>query len=396
MQQQVETPGFVVDESALLGQVCSFRDALDAGWPGSVLSYSVKTNSLPWIVAWMGRQGVVAEIVSEEEWDLAVRVGHDPASIVVNGPIKTPRLMREAFDAGAIVNLDSRREVRWVIERARRGERLGPVGLRVNWDVDADAPGQTGSGPEGLRFGFHADNGDLDEVIAELAAAGVPIRGLHLHVTSLTRSLDTYTSAGRTACRIVQRHGLDLDWLDMGGGFFGGQSDRFPTPEEYVTAIRQSVAGVIDPARTRLIIEPGAALIAVPVEFHTSVIDTKPVQDHIIVVTDGSRTNLDTFFRKTSYEHTVFSGGEPCPTPQIVSGFTCLDNDRLMTLTGAPRLSEGDRVVYHKVGSYTMTFNPLFIQYLPRVYARLVDGRLVEVRRRWGVEEYLAGNQWAQ
>ena len=65
-----------------------------------------------------------------------------------------------------------------------------------------------------------------------------------------------------------------------------------------------------------------------------------------------------------------------------------------MTLESAPRLGEGDRIIYHKVGSYTMTFNPLFIQYLPRVYARLRDGSLTEVRKRWGVDEYLAGNTW--
>lgn len=394
MDTSIETPAFVVDETLLLEQVSSFRNALDRHWPGSVLSYSVKTNSLPWLVAWMGRHGVPAEIVSEEEWDLALRLGHEPSQVVVNGPVKTPRLLAEAFDAGAVVNLDSRRELRWTIERAQAGGRVDGVGLRVNWDVDRDAPGHTASGSAGLRFGFHADNGDLDDVIASLRAAGVPIRGLHLHVTPLTRALNTYISAGQTARRIVQAHGLDLEWLDMGGGFFGGHSDRFPTPDQYVTAIRESVGDAVDPAATYLILEPGAALVAVAFDLHTSVIDSKTVQDHLIVVTDGSRTNVDPFLRKSGYEHTITSDGEPCQTPQIVSGFTCLDNDRLMTLEGAARLAEGDRIVYHKVGSYTMTFNPLFIQYLPRVYARHADSSLSVVRERWGVDEYLAGNSW--
>lgn len=394
MHTPIETPAFVVDEALLLRQVRSFQEALDRGWPNSTLTYSVKTNSLPWLVAWMGRHDVPAEIVSAEEWELALRTGHEPARVVVNGPVKTPELLAAALDVGAVVNLDSRRELRWVIERAARGERVDGVGLRVNWDVDRDAPDHTASAAAGLRFGFHVDNGDLDSAVAELRDAGVRIAGLHLHVTSLTRALDTYVSAGRTARDIIARHGLDLEWLDMGGGFFGGDSDRFPTPDEYVTAIREAVGDAVDPERTRLILEPGAALVAVPFDLHTSVIDAKPVQDHVIVVTDGSRTNLDPFLRKSAYEHTVVSDGEACATPQIVSGFTCLDNDRLMTLTDAPRLSEGDRIVYHKVGSYTMTFNPLFIQYLPRVYARLTDGSLTEVRKRWGVDEYLAGNTW--
>ena len=394
MDDRIETPAFVVDENLLRRRVDSFRSALDRGWPGAILSYSVKTNSLPWLVAWMGRNGVPAEVVSEEEWQLALRVGHDAESVIVNGPVKTPGLLAQAFDAGTKVNLDSRRELRWVIERVAAGKRVDSVGLRVNWNVDRDAPDHTGSGSAGLRFGFHVDGGDLDSAITELRHAGVRIAGLHLHVTSLTRALDTYISASRTARQIIAAHDLDLDWIDMGGGFFGGDSDRFPSPDEYVTTIRDTLGDAVDPARTQLIIEPGAALAAVPFELHTSVIDSKPVQDHIIVVTDGSRTNLDPFLRKSAYEHTIISDGEPCPAPQIISGFTCLDNDRLMALTDAPRLKEGDRIIYHKVGSYTMTFNPLFIQYLPRVYARHADSSLSIVRQRWGVDEYLAGNTW--
>ena len=249
MDDRIETPAFVVDESLLTRQVDSFRDALDRGWPGAVLSYSVKTNSLPWLVAWMGRNGVPAEVVSEEEWQLALRVGHDPAEVIVNGPVKTPELLTQAFDAGAMVNLDSRRELRWVAERAAAGKRVDSVGLRVNWDVNRDAPDHTASGSAGLRFGFHADNGDLDSAIAEMRAAGVRIAGLHLHVTSLTRALDTYVSAGHTARRIIAEHGLELDWIDLGGGFFGGDSDRFPTPDQYVTAIRDALGDAVDPAR---------------------------------------------------------------------------------------------------------------------------------------------------
>ena len=39
MDDRIETPTFVVDENLLKKQVGSFRDALDRGWPGAVLSY---------------------------------------------------------------------------------------------------------------------------------------------------------------------------------------------------------------------------------------------------------------------------------------------------------------------------------------------------------------------
>ncbi|GAA3868077.1 type III PLP-dependent enzyme domain-containing protein [Tessaracoccus defluvii] len=396
MSETIVTPAFVVDEPALRRQVESFTDAMADVWPGGIVSYSVKTNSLPWVVAWMEPAGVWAEVVSDDEYELATALGHTPERIVFNGPVKSRAALARAIDGGSLINLDSQRELRWATElAAERPAGSVKVGVRVNWNVDAECPGATASGPDGLRFGFHVEGGDLTEALQYLAAGGVEVVGLHLHVTSLSRGIDVYRSAARTAVGVIRDHALRLDYLDIGGGFFGGDNPDFPTPTQYLTAIRDVLVDAVDPAVTRLIIEPGAALIAVPVDFHTSVIDAKQVQDHVIVVTDGSRTNLDTFFRKTGYAHDLITAGEPTATPQVISGFTCLDNDRLMTLVDAPRLREGDQVIYLRVGSYTMAFNPLFINYLPAVYARRDDGRLQLVRRRWTAADYLAGNDWS-
>lgn len=396
MSQQLHTPAFVVDEAALQHQVESFTDAMGEVWPSGIVSYSVKTNSLPWVVAWMAAHGVWAEVVSDDEYDLALALGHDPSRIVFNGPVKSREALLRALDGCSIVNLDSRREIRWAVEHAATAPAGSvKVGVRVNWDVDSACPGATASASDGLRFGFDVASDDLGSALRDLADGGVIVNGLHLHVTSLSRGLDVYSSSASTAVEVIGRYGLTLDYVDIGGGFYGGESDAFPSPTQYLTTIRSILADAVDPNTTRLIIEPGAALIAVPFDFHTSVIDTKPVQDHVIVVTDGSRTNLDTFFRKTGYAHDLVTDGAVTATPQIISGFTCLDNDRLMTLTHAPTLSEGDQVIYRRVGSYTMAFNPLFINFLPAVYARRLDGSLQLVRRRWTAADYLVGNDWS-
>lgn len=62
------TPAFVIDESALSTLVNRFQDALADHWPNSVMSYSVKTNSLPWLLTYMKGQGVWAEVVSDSEY----------------------------------------------------------------------------------------------------------------------------------------------------------------------------------------------------------------------------------------------------------------------------------------------------------------------------------------
>lgn len=44
---------------------------------------------------------------------------------------------------------------------------------------------------------------------------------------------------------------------------------------------------------------------------------------------------------------------------QVISGFTCMENDRLFELTDGPELQTGDRIVYEKVGAYTLCLAPL-------------------------------------
>ncbi len=107
----IVTPAFVVDERALRRQAASFTSAMAKAWPGGIVAYSVKTNSLPWIVAWMREQGVWAEVVSDDEYDLATALGHDPNRMVFNGPVKSREALLNAIEAGSIINLDSRREI---------------------------------------------------------------------------------------------------------------------------------------------------------------------------------------------------------------------------------------------------------------------------------------------
>lgn len=395
-----ETPAFVIDGEVLDGFVDRFAAALEGSWPHSILSYSFKTNSLPWLISYMRERGVWAEVVSDAEYELALALGYSPETIVYNGPIKSRRRLREALRAGSIINLDAKREVTWTAELAREltadaaGAASAPlaVGLRVNWDLETLRPGESTTGTEGSRFGFNVDNGELDAAIEELTAAGVRIAGLHMHRNSATQSLGVYEASASLAARIASERDLDLDWLDIGGGFFGS-IDGSPTFDDYVRVIRGAVEGVIDPERTLLIVEPGGSLIAVPVEFHASVLDVKRVGENVFAITDGSRTDVDPLFRRRrDYDVRLSTSSAETLPEQIVAGFTCMEEDRITRLRDAPALAVGDRLMLSTVGAYTMSYQSTFIEFLPAVHVRR-GGRYTQVRRRWGVADYLQGNR---
>lgn len=388
------TPAFVIDESALNILVNRFRDALAEHWPNSVMSYSVKTNSLPWLLTYMKRQGVWAEVVSDSEYKLACAVGYAPEQIVYNGPVKSRAVLRSALRNGSLTNLDSKREVRWAAELAAEDPSLNVrVGLRVNWDLDALCPGQSTVVGDMSRFGFDYVNGEFEAAIVQLTDAGVSVAGLHMHRNSRSNSPQVYQAAAGVAREIISTFDLELDWIDIGGGFFGSLDDT-ALFDDYISCIRAELEGAVDLSRTRLVIEPGGSVIAAPVEFHAQVLDTKDIGQRRFVITNVSRTDIDPLFRKQAPYYIVTEAAADTNHPeQVIAGFTCMEDDRLMVLKDSPKLVEGDRIVFRRVGAYTMSYGSSFIEFPPAVYV-LHENHLTLVRRAGDVEDYLQGNMW--
>ena len=49
----MQTPYFLISQKNLDANNCDFKNALEEMWPNSQLAYSVKTNSLPWILRYL-------------------------------------------------------------------------------------------------------------------------------------------------------------------------------------------------------------------------------------------------------------------------------------------------------------------------------------------------------
>ena len=153
------------------------------------------------------------------------------------------------------------------------------------------------------------------------------------------------------------------------------------------------VSGILkqqfNPSETKIIIEPGMAVIGASVDYVTTVIDIKRTTRNTFVVTDGSRTQIDPLMTKSNYFYEIQRLNEDRITVkrQVISGFTCMEHDRLFDLLDDKEVLPGDRIIYHKVGAYTMCLSPLFIKWFPEVYVKTFNG-VVKVRNRWRTEDY--------
>ena len=374
---ELHTPCFLLDADELRANYRGFTEALAARFGDALVSYSVKTNSHPEILRILLGEGAAAEVVSDTEYRLARTLGF--RTLVYNGPVKEKESFLEAIREGDVVNIDSRSELDWLAELPADG--LYNVGLRVNVSLPED---------EGCsRFGF--DGPELAEAVARIRALPqVRLAGIHLHRTSKSRSLDVYRHIARRAAEVIRAYGLKPGYIDIGGGFFGNLPGK-PGYADYAAVLAEGLQDVCT-EDTRIIVEPGNALIASPLSFYASVIDVKTVGGERIVVCDGSRGDVDPFFRKTDYFKffPTVEEGRPTAGSQTVVGCTCLENDRLFRLENGPRLEPGDRIGFRNTGAYTMALSPLFIRYFPRLYV-LEDGAVRLATGEWGAQDYLHG-----
>ena len=345
----------------------------------------------------MKEQGFYAEIVSGTEYRLVKRLGFPDDQIIYNGPIKEKEIFTDILLAGGLVNLDSSEEPAWLAElSARFPDRTFSVGLRVNCDIASLCPEEVLVEEEGGRFGYCYENGALAEVIRSLRPLpNVKISGLHLHSSTQSRTVNVYGALARTAVKIAQEYELNLSYVDMGGGYFGGRDDK-PDYRDYFPAICRELRAAFDPKETVLIAEPGVSLISRATTFATTVLDVKPIRNHVFLVTDGSRTNLNPLVTRHVYPHHIEYAdapeGRPTVPSQWVTGFTCMEYDRLFEIKDGPALKKGDRIIYDTAGGYTMCLNPLFIHYFPPVWVTKRDGSLFKARDQWDVEEFMQKN----
>lgn len=390
----MKTPYFIIDESELEKNIVKLENALDRYWSNCIIGYSFKTNALPYLLAYMRNRGIYAEVVSEDEFRLAHKLGFKTNKIIYNGPVKGRESFLKALEDGAIVNIDSNQEIVWLQEL--KPDKDYSIGIRVNFDLEKYCPGETSGGNEGSRFGFCYENGELKAVIERLQRMEhIKIAGIHLHNSTKTRSVNVYKKIARMACTIAEEFYLDLKYVDVGGGFFCGLENK-PQFGEYIYAISEELKKGFSIKATSLVVEPGTSVISSPVDFVTSVLDVKRTTKNNFIITDGSRINIDPLMRKKGYfSETEYRNQEDRKIipRQVISGFTCMENDRLFVLENEKELQAGDRIRYKKVGGYTMCLNPLFIQYFPAVYWKNKDS-IICVRESWTEENYLQNSVW--
>lgn len=382
----LKTPYYLLNLQKLEKNLSGLRSAFTSMWPNFTVGYSFKTNNLPWIASWMRAQGVMAEVVSTPEYELAKYVGYDDSCVILNGPCKGFETMNKVLKAGGIVNLDSFQEIEYIKANIQNYGSGIKVGLRINFDLETACPGETIPGKEPGRFGFNIENGDFIRAIDELKSiAGVEIIGIHAHHSTKTKSLGIFKAITTKACECAYKC-TRLEYIDLGGCLFGDKPGA-PTFEEYAQTIVSVMRDFSIPSQVKLILEPGAALIASPVSYVCKVTGIKDIKGTRFVFTDGSIKHIAPQMNTIRFGYNLKINSKNALLRQVVSGYSCIEMDRFLDLNNQPELQIGDEVTINNVGAYTISLAPLFIEYYPAVIVKNGDDYSV-AREAWTTQDF--------
>jgi diaminopimelate decarboxylase len=179
--------------------------------------------------------------------------------------------------------------------------------------------------------------------------------GVHVHVGSQLPDPDGVVAGARVGLEVLEAGraaGLELDWLDVGGGlpvdYAGGSALG---PELFAAALAPLLAG----RNVRLAVEPGRALVARAGALVARVLYRKHRTAGRMLVVD---TGMHHLLRPALYQavHRVRPlRAAPLAGPTEVVGPICESTDVLTTDADLPDLAPGDLVAFLDAGAYGMT-----------------------------------------
>lgn len=387
------SPLYVVSESTLRRCYRELAQAFTKRYPRTTIAYSYKTNYLSGICAILHQEGAWAEVVSGFEYEIARKLDMAPSMIVFNGPYKKPEEMKRAFSEGAAVNLDSFDELKTAGEVAQRLGRKVKVGIRVNMQLNY---------PAWDKFGFSYEQGEAFNACRQITKNKyLQLTGLHCHAGTYIIDLGIYRrlieNLTSLAIDIKKKLGLEMEYLDIGGGFPSGNSLHAQLMPGYTIAppieqYAETVCAVINKKLRnfknvpRLMLEPGRSVVDECMHLLTKVVSIKErLNGNRAIIVDAGINLLPV---SNYYRYEMASDRDSAEAMEEVDiyGALCMQIDVLQKSVRLPLVQTGDIITIRKVGAYNFTQSMQFIYPRPAVVL-LHDGQAEVIRRRETYED---------
>jgi diaminopimelate decarboxylase len=383
LAQRFGTPLFVYSRSAMRTALAAYQDALRGR--SHLVCYAMKANSSLAVLQTFAQAGCGFDIVSGGELARVLAAGGDPAKVVFSGVGKSRTEMRQALLAGVrCFNVESFSELDTLNTEALALDRVAPVSLRVNPDVDPGTHPYISTGLKGSKFGIaHAE-----ALAAYRHAASLPglrVVGIDCHIGSQITQVAPYIDALDRLLDLVEAveaAGIPIHHVDVGGGLGITYTDEQPPDAGVLVGALLQRLDARGHGHREVLFEPGRSLVGNAGVLLTEVMVLKPGPVKNFCIVDAAMNDI---VRPAMYQ--AWMGIVPCEQragPAMtwdVVGPVCESGDWLGR-DRALAVQPGDVLAVLSAGAYGMTMSSNY-NTRPRAAEVMLDGTQVHrIRER--------------
>lgn len=385
--QQFGTPLYIYSRATLERHWHAFDDAF--GVHPHLICYAVKANPNIAILNVMAKLGSGFDIVSQGELERVLAAGGEAGKVVFSGVAKTEAEITRALEVGIrCFNVESISELKRINSVAEKLNKIAPISLRVNPDVDAKTHPYISTGLKENKFGISVDEARAVYRLAQ-SLSHIKISGMDCHIGSQLIELKPFLDATDRLLVLMQQlqeDGIQLHHLDLGGGLgVPYHGEQPPHPSEYTTALLAKLKAYPE---LEIILEPGRAITANAGILVSKVEYLKSNESRNFAIVDAGMNDMirpalyQAYMEIIEVDRTL---DRPSAVYDIV-GPICETSDFL----GKQRtlaIAEGDLIAQRSAGAYGASMSSNYNS-RPRTAEVMVDGDQAHlIKRRESYQE---------
>ena len=254
------TPTYVYSKATLERHAKAYIDSFES--MSGLICFSVKALSNISILKTLRISGCGFDIVSGGELHRTILAGADPKKIIFSGVGKSKDEMVAGIKHNILsFNIESEAELDRLTSVAKEMNKVAPVAIRFNPNVDAGAHEFTKTGRKSDKFGVSTKT--AKELIKKCTESkSINLVGLTCHIGSQIMELKGFEDAAKQALELMialDELEINLDFIDMGGGlgvsYVGEETFQ---PSELIRCYETIFAA----RNEKLILEPGRSISA--------------------------------------------------------------------------------------------------------------------------------------
>lgn len=326
-----------------------------------VVHYAIKANNDPRVLRTIAITGLGADCVSGGEINAALQAGFPAGKIFFAGVGKTDKEIGLGLDANiGCFNVESIPELEVINELAAERNKVAPIAIRVNPNIDAHTHEYITTGLEENKFGINIEQ--LHEAI--LLAQSLPniaLKGLHFHIGSQVLNMEAYA----LLCKRIQEieaefPSVNFSIINVGGGlgidYDNPDENPIPDFEAYFKTLQSNLNLK---SGQQLHCELGRSIVGQCGSLITRVLYVKEGTQKRYIIVDAGMTEL---IRPALYgaRHMIQNLSASTDAPDYIYdivGPVCESSDIFARDESLPETHRSDLIAIRSAGAYGETMS---------------------------------------